>query len=226
MNGMNLSKPRVAWGFQGWLGLLLLAMCWPLNWTLPGMRTAYLFFPLWLGYILVMDALVQGRTGASLWTRPRRDFVLLFVASTPAWWLFELIPLRVGTVCPSLAPLRRAEILRWYAELTAAQRGNRDRIPLVGGNLAAKFADCVGSAIRAAAVVPCWSQWRRAKRQLAGIGAVCSGFDSTRTSQRRPKPEQRLKAPAPVGQKFGLGNRHRDAYSGFIVGGVRTTAPD
>jgi hypothetical protein len=55
------------------------------------MRTAYLFFPQWLGYILVVDALVQGRTGTSIWTRSRRDFVLLFVASTPVWWLFELI---------------------------------------------------------------------------------------------------------------------------------------
>lgn len=76
---------------QGWLGLLLLAVCWPLNWTLPGMRTAYLFFPLWLGYILVVDAVVTARTGTSLWTRSRRDFVLLFVASAPVWWLFELV---------------------------------------------------------------------------------------------------------------------------------------
>jgi hypothetical protein len=76
---------------QGWLGLLLLAVCWPLNWTLPGVRTAYLFFPLWLGYILVVDALVLVRAGTSLWTRSRRDFVLLFVASVPGWWLFELV---------------------------------------------------------------------------------------------------------------------------------------
>ena len=91
MNGLNPSKPWAVWRPQGWLGVLLVALCWPLNWTLPGMRTAYLFFPLWLGYILVMDALVQGRTGTSLWMRSRRDFVLLFVASTPVWWLFELI---------------------------------------------------------------------------------------------------------------------------------------
>ena len=76
---------------QGWLGLLLIAICWPLNWTLPGMRTAYLFFPLWLGYILVVDALVQARTGSSLWTRGRRDFFWLFVVSSPVWWLFEMI---------------------------------------------------------------------------------------------------------------------------------------
>src|SRR5882724_3064894 len=81
---------------QGWFGLLLIAICWPLNWTLPGMRTAYLFFPLWLGYILVVDALVLSRTGTSIWTRSRREFVLLFVVSCPVWWLFELINGRTG----------------------------------------------------------------------------------------------------------------------------------
>lgn len=78
------------------MGLLLIAVFWPLNWLLPGMRTAYLFFPLWLGYILVVDALVFARTGTSLWTRSRRDFVLLFVASSPVWWIFEVINERTG----------------------------------------------------------------------------------------------------------------------------------
>jgi hypothetical protein len=76
---------------RGWVGLLLLAVCWPLNWMLPGVRTAYLFFPLWLGYILVVDALVWRRAGASLWTRSRKEFFLLFILSAPAWWLFEII---------------------------------------------------------------------------------------------------------------------------------------
>ncbi len=96
MNGLNSTKCLMLWAPQGWLGLLLLAVCWPLNWTLPGMRTAYLFFPLWLGYILVVDALVLRRTGTSFWTRSRRDFALLFVASVPAWWLFEAINQRTG----------------------------------------------------------------------------------------------------------------------------------
>jgi hypothetical protein len=74
---------------HGWIGILLLAVCWPLNWTLPGTRTAYLFFPLWLGYILIMDGLVLRRTGSSIWKRSRRDFALLFAASSPVWWLFE-----------------------------------------------------------------------------------------------------------------------------------------
>jgi hypothetical protein len=91
MNGVELTRRPVVWAAQGWLGLLLLAVCWPLNWALPGTPTAYLFFPLWLGYILVADALVLPRTGTSLWTRSRRNFVLFFAASVPAWWLFEAI---------------------------------------------------------------------------------------------------------------------------------------
>jgi hypothetical protein len=81
---------------RGWVGLLLLAVCWPLNWMLPGLRTAWLFFPLWLGYILLVDALVWTRAGDSLWSRSRKRFVLLFCFSAPVWWLFELINLRTA----------------------------------------------------------------------------------------------------------------------------------
>jgi len=81
---------------RAWVGVVLLATCWPLNWTLPGVRTAFLFFPLWLGYILIVDWFVQVRTGSSLWRRSRKQFVLLFLISAPVWWLFELINWRTG----------------------------------------------------------------------------------------------------------------------------------
>jgi hypothetical protein len=93
---MAAARSRLVFAPQGWAGLILLAVCWPLNWTLPGVRTAYLFFPLWLGYILIVDALVRRRAGASLWTRSRKEFVRLFILSAPAWWLFELINCRTG----------------------------------------------------------------------------------------------------------------------------------
>jgi hypothetical protein len=79
------------WRFYGWLGLLLIVMFWPLNWALDGMRTHWGFFPLWLGYCLVVDALVLQRKGHSLLTRNRGAYLGLFVASIPCWWLFELI---------------------------------------------------------------------------------------------------------------------------------------
>ena len=85
-----------SWPTRGWIGLLLIAVCWPLNWMLPGPRTSYIFFPLWLGYILLVDALVSTRSGNSLWSRSRKRFALLFCFSAPVWWLFELINLRTA----------------------------------------------------------------------------------------------------------------------------------
>lgn len=78
---------------HGWVGLLLIAVMWPLNWGLgiDGLRTHMLFFPLWLGYALVVDALVLKLRGSSLLTRSARGYAMLFLASAPAWWLFEVI---------------------------------------------------------------------------------------------------------------------------------------
>lgn len=79
----------------GWLGLALVCIFWTLNWTLPGPRTHWGFFPLWLGYCLVVDALVYVRRGTSLLYRNRWKYAGLFVLSAPAWWLFELVNWRL-----------------------------------------------------------------------------------------------------------------------------------
>lgn len=94
----STSRPATAststFAWHGWVGLLLIAVFWSLNWGLDGVRTHLLFFPLWLGYVLTVDALVLRRSGTSILTRSRRTFVLLFVGSMPAWWLFEAINAR------------------------------------------------------------------------------------------------------------------------------------
>lgn len=79
---------------HGWLGLGLTVIFWILNWTLPGTRTHWGFFPLWLGYCLTIDGLVFWRTGTSLLTRSWRKYIGLFLVSAPVWWLFELLNLR------------------------------------------------------------------------------------------------------------------------------------
>jgi hypothetical protein len=83
---------------HAYAGLALIAIFWPLNWLLPReMRaTSYLFFPLWLGYALTVDALVLARSGTSILRRSRGGFLWLFVTSAPAWWLFEWINKRTG----------------------------------------------------------------------------------------------------------------------------------
>lgn len=80
--------------FRGWIGILLIIVFWYLNWNLEGLRTNLLFFPLWLGYILTVDALVYVRINSSLISRSIKKFISLFLISAPAWWLFELINAR------------------------------------------------------------------------------------------------------------------------------------
>jgi hypothetical protein len=81
---------------HGWLGLSLAVIFWILNWSLPGTRTHWGFFPMWLGYCLAIDGLVFRRTGTSLLTRGWRKYIGLFLVSAPVWWLFELLNLRTG----------------------------------------------------------------------------------------------------------------------------------
>jgi hypothetical protein len=71
------------------LGLALIAMFWSASWGHWVVLGEYAFFPLWLGYILAVDALVAARRGDSLLTRAPRHFVALYLVSAPVWWLFE-----------------------------------------------------------------------------------------------------------------------------------------
>ncbi|GCE26080.1 hypothetical protein KDA_15640 [Dictyobacter alpinus] len=80
----------------GWLALLLCLFAWISSWLHIEPFGRYMFFPLWLGYILFMDALVFVRHGTSLLTRMRWRFSLLFVASSFFWWLFEVLNIPVG----------------------------------------------------------------------------------------------------------------------------------
>jgi len=80
---------------HGWIGFSFMVIFWALNWGLRGLRTQWAFFPLWLGFCLTIDALVLWRTGTSLFFRNRLKYLLLFIASAPAWWLFELANTRL-----------------------------------------------------------------------------------------------------------------------------------
>ncbi len=79
------------WPLHGWIGAGLALAFWIVNWAWPGLRTHWAFFPMWLGYCLVVDALTFVRKGSSLLTRNPRAYLKLFLFSIPSWWLFELI---------------------------------------------------------------------------------------------------------------------------------------
>lgn len=84
----------LAW--HGWIGLGLVASFWLINWSFQGARSHWAFFPLWLGYCLTIDALVLLRKKTSLLTRNWRKYVGLFLISTPAWWVFEVLNWRLN----------------------------------------------------------------------------------------------------------------------------------
>ena len=74
---------------HGLIGLLLVAAAWPVSWLHVSPFGQYAFFPLWLGYILAVDALVLRRRGTSLLTRSPVAFLGMFAISVPLWWAFE-----------------------------------------------------------------------------------------------------------------------------------------
>ena len=87
---MSLSRRVSGFPLHGWAGVVLAVVFWALNWGLEGPRTHAYFFPMWAGYVLAVDGLVRVRRGTSPFSRSRREFVLLFFVSVPAWWVFEL----------------------------------------------------------------------------------------------------------------------------------------
>lgn len=74
---------------QASAGLILVLAFWLMAWQQVGPLRHHTFFPLWLGYILLVDALCLITTGTSLSRRLGKRFGLLFLVSVPFWWLFE-----------------------------------------------------------------------------------------------------------------------------------------
>jgi hypothetical protein len=86
--------PARPFPWWGWFGLILGAAAWVLAWTrfpwfVP--LQAFTFSPLWLAYIVVVNALTWKRTGRCL-LRDRPGLLLTLAAvSAVFWWYFEYL---------------------------------------------------------------------------------------------------------------------------------------
>jgi hypothetical protein len=82
----------------GWIGLGLAALGWTLAWSdlAPPEWRRHTFAPLWLGYVVTMNALAYRRTGRSPLTHETAWLLALFPASAVFWWLFECLNRYVG----------------------------------------------------------------------------------------------------------------------------------
>jgi hypothetical protein len=85
------TRPFPWWG---WLGVGWTLCWWVLAWTrfdwMAPMQT-YTFTPLWVGYIIVVQAWVWTRQGVSLMIERPAAFAALFPASAALWWFFEYL---------------------------------------------------------------------------------------------------------------------------------------
>ena len=93
-DGDGLRKPVAPFPWWGWAGAALGAASWILAWSrFPGLGgfRSHAFTPLWIGFILVVNAFTARRTGRCLLLSRTRPFLLLFPVSAGFWWSFEYL---------------------------------------------------------------------------------------------------------------------------------------
>ena len=85
------SRPFPWWG---WLGLAWIAAWWIIAWNrFPALAyiQGHTFTPLWLGYIVVINAATFRVSGRCLLTHDTRYLLKLFPLSAGFWWFFEYL---------------------------------------------------------------------------------------------------------------------------------------
>lgn len=88
------SPPLRALPVWGYVGVVLVIAAWVLAWTrFPWFQDFQhlTFGPLWLGYIVVMNALACQRAGRCLLRDEPGRLALLFLLSSGFWWYFEYL---------------------------------------------------------------------------------------------------------------------------------------
>lgn len=78
-----------AWGVValGWTGAWWVLAWTRWEWFAP--LQLYTFFPLWIGFIVTMNAATRQRTGSCLMQREPGRWLTLFIVSAACWWVFE-----------------------------------------------------------------------------------------------------------------------------------------
>jgi len=88
----------VKFPWWGWLGLMIMTSGWVIAWSRISWLSSVQIFtytPLWIGYILLVNAITFQRTGTSLVTHRPRFLAALFLFSAIFWWYFEYLNLLV-----------------------------------------------------------------------------------------------------------------------------------
>ena len=91
--GIYLVQMR-SWPWWGWLGSVIVAVGWILAWARFSWFEpfqSYTFTPLWIGYIIVINAMTFMRTGHCMIVDRVGYLLSLFPLSALFWWFFEYL---------------------------------------------------------------------------------------------------------------------------------------
>jgi len=90
----SMARPSFPFPWWGWCGLFFLGISWTIAWTrLPCIAPyqPHTFTPLWISYILIVNAITYYRKGKCLLTDCTSRFLILFPLSAAFWWFFEFL---------------------------------------------------------------------------------------------------------------------------------------
>jgi hypothetical protein len=88
------NQPMFSFPWWGWLAFGGVILSWILAWNRYEWVTwtqRYTFLPLWISYIVLVNALTYRRTGNCLLLAQLKTFLLLFFLSAFFWWFFEYL---------------------------------------------------------------------------------------------------------------------------------------
>ena len=113
-------SPSGVFPWWGWLGAAIGVGAWILAWSRFSWFSAFqphTFTPLWISYILVVNALKYQRTGQCMIISTPLYFLLLFPLSAVFWWFFEYLNRFVQNWYYQSSHFSSAEYF-WYATLS------------------------------------------------------------------------------------------------------------
>ena len=85
---------RYSFPWWGWIALFTWILFWGIAWNRIALLERFqphTFAPLWVSFIVLLNALTFRRTGRSLLTHKTRLLMILFPLSAAFWWFFEYL---------------------------------------------------------------------------------------------------------------------------------------
>lgn len=189
------AQPFPRWG---WAAVAWTFAWWLLAWTrFPWFADAqrFTFFPLWLGFVVTVNALTWRRAGTCAMLRSPARWVTLFGASAGFWWVFEWLNRFVRNwhylgVEDFGAPAYALNASLCFSTVLPAVLAVREWL---------------GTSVTFDSVSAGGPRWRWLRRRRTGAALICGGAAALALAGARPEEFYAALWIAPLALAFGAG---------------------